>query len=178
MNDYGDLVAWGRHADTLAPEAGDRLLAEAERRPDEASGVYRRAIALRESLYTLFAAAAAGEAPPADALEELNGALSSSLAMARIVREEDGFQWGWEESRDRLDSVLWPVVRSAAELLTSARLGRVHECPGPDGCGSLFLDTTKNETRRWCDMRFCGNRAKARRHYARTRARRAGATPR
>ena len=132
--------------------------------------MYRRAIGLRESLYALFAAVVAGETPPANALGHLNEELSEALAMARVVPDDGAFRWGWADAPGRLDAVLWPVVRSAADLLTSGRVDRVHECPGHDGCGWLFLDTTKNETRRWCDMKFCGNRAKARRHYARTRA--------
>ena len=59
--------------------------------------------------------------------------------------------------------------RSAAELLTSPDLPLVRECAGYD-CGWLFMDTTKNRSRRWCDMATCGNRAKGRRHYERRRA--------
>ena len=67
-----------------------------------------------------------------------------------------------------LDQVLWPVAQSAAELLVQGSLERIRECPGQGTCGWLFLDLSKNASRRWCDMRVCGNRAKARRHYART----------
>ena len=175
LNDYVGLVAWSRHAGALAPDAAERLLADAERRPDDAAAAYRRAIELRESLYALFAAVSVGDTPPEGALEHLNEELGRSLAMARVVPDGAAFRWDWADGRGRLDAMLWPVVRSAAELLTSDRLRRVHECPGHDGCGWLFLDTSKNETRRWCDMKFCGNRAKARRHYARTRANRRGA---
>ena len=66
--------------------------------------------------------------------------------------------------------MLWPVAWSAAELLAQGPLERIRECPGQDTCGWLFLDLSKNASRRWCDMRVCGNRAKARRHYERTLA--------
>jgi predicted RNA-binding Zn ribbon-like protein len=82
------------------------------------------------------------------------------------VPEEDGFDWGWSEPRQHLDSLLWPIVRSAAETLTVAPHSRIRECPGPD-CGWLFLDTSKSGRRRWCDMSVCGNRSKAREHYRR-----------
>jgi predicted RNA-binding Zn ribbon-like protein len=62
--------------------------------------------------------------------------------------------------------MLAPVVRAAADLATSAELSRIREC-GSDTCFWLFLDRSKNGTRRWCDMKVCGNRAKARRHYQR-----------
>ncbi|MCX6026505.1 MAG: CGNR zinc finger domain-containing protein [Chloroflexi bacterium] len=64
--------------------------------------------------------------------------------------------------------VLWPVMRSAAELLTSDLASRVGQCQDDRGCGWLFIDTSRNHTRRWCAMGDCGNRAKARRHYLRT----------
>jgi predicted RNA-binding Zn ribbon-like protein len=63
-------------------------------------------------------------------------------------------------------------VLSACELLVGAERRRIKECPAPDGCGWLFLDASKNAARRWCDMRTCGNIAKARRHYRRHRKRR------
>ena len=68
-----------------------------------------------------------------------------------------------------LDRVTWWVARSAAELMTSPDLPFVRECASYD-CGWLFMDTTKNRSRRWCDMSTCGNRAKGRRHYERKRA--------
>lgn len=78
------------------------------------------------------------------------------------------FVWGWDDAAPALDRPLWPVARSLAELLTSDELPRVRECAA-DNCAWLFIDTSKNRSRRWCDMAVCGNRAKARRHYARAR---------
>lgn len=45
-------------------------------------------------------------------------------------------------------------------------IDRIKECPYPQ-CGRLFLDQSKNRSRRWCEMSMCGNRTKARRHYRR-----------
>ena len=64
---------------------------------------------------------------------------------------------------------IWPVALSAAELLMLGDLGRVEECPGSDGCGWLFFDSSKNGRRRWCSMEGCGSRDKMRRLYARKR---------
>ena len=61
------------------------------------------------------------------------------------------------------------ALAEEAELLTSGRLDRIRECPGLDGCGWLFYDTSRNGSRRWCSMEGCGNRAKGRRHYWSTR---------
>ena len=89
--------------------------------------------------------------------------------LKRIGSEADSFTWEWTGDEAALDRMLWPVVGSAADLLTSEDLDRVGECQG-DGCGWLFIDMSRNHSRRWCDMGDCGNRAKARRHYRRKKA--------
>ncbi len=78
------------------------------------------------------------------------------------------FGWDWTVGPEHLDSVLWPVVWSAAELLTSEAVKRVGQC-ADEKCGWIFWDSSRNKTRRWCDMKDCGNRAKFRRHYQKTR---------
>jgi len=89
-----------------------------------------------------------------------------------VVRGRSCCTLGWEERPGALDAVLWPVAASAAELLVSGDdLSRVRVCGlYEDGeCGWLFVDQTRSHTRRWCSMKDCGNRAKARRHYHRVR---------
>jgi predicted RNA-binding Zn ribbon-like protein len=88
------------------------------------------------------------------------------LNRSRLVHGDTGFVWDWAGREDDLDQMLWWVVQSATEVMTSDELLRVGQCADDRGCGWLFYDTSKNRTRRWCDMRGCGNRAKARRHYA------------
>jgi len=82
------------------------------------------------------------------------------------VRHEQHFAWGWDFYQAALDDIIWPVVRSAADLLTSDTLPMLRICAADD-CQWLFMDTSKNQTRRWCNMKSCGNRAKARRHIER-----------
>jgi len=78
--------------------------------------------------------------------------------------------WRWEfVDGEELDSMLWPIVRDAAELLTSRDFDRVTECSGSD-CTWLFADKSRNRSRRWCDMAECGNRSKARRFYRRQKS--------
>jgi predicted RNA-binding Zn ribbon-like protein len=166
---YADVVAWGHHTGLVSEERAWRLLAEAERHPKLAHAVWTHVVTLREALYRTFLAAAEGAPAAAADVDAINEALSNAMARARLIPADDGYVWAWEEDDTALDAPLWPVVRSAAELLTSAELHRVHLCSGED-CGWLFLDTSKNRSRRWCAMEGCGNRAKARRHYQRTRA--------
>lgn len=167
LHTYADLVAWGREAGLLNGSAGQQLLAEAERRPALAAAVLAAAVELREVIYRLFVALTAAEPPPEADLAALNAVLPRALGRVRVVVEGDGLAWGWSPLDGALDPMIWPVARSAAELLTSPRLALVRQCEGPGGCGWLFLDTTKNRRRRWCSMDGCGNRAKARRFYER-----------
>jgi len=117
----------------------------------------------------VFKARARGEPVPAVALEELNGALSEALGSLRVEPQRGGFRWGFARAETDLAPMLAPVLRSAAELLVSPDLERVRECDS-GSCFWLFLDTSKNGTRRWCDMKVCGNREKARRHHQRAKA--------
>jgi predicted RNA-binding Zn ribbon-like protein len=168
LNSYTDLVAWSRLAGLVTESEAQHLMAKAIRRPAEADYVFERAILLREAIYRIFSVVAAGGSPEAADLAILNSALTEALARLQITSAEDGFTWTWHKEPKALDPMLWPVVRSAGELLTSEDLYRVRECAG-DTCSWLFIDTSRNHSRRWCDMKDCGNRAKAKRHYERSR---------
>ena len=174
LGTYGDLVAWARAAGLLSAREAAVLARRAAARPRLAAAALGRAVALREAIYGIFSAVAAGRRPAARDLVVLNRALGAALGRLRVARGRDGYGWVWA-SGDRagsplsLDRPWWPVARSAAELLASVQLARVRECAA-SSCGWLFLDRSRNASRRWCDMRVCGNREKARRFYRRRRA--------
>jgi predicted RNA-binding Zn ribbon-like protein len=170
LDDYAALVAWGVHAGAIETSQDERLREAAAGVPAEAGHVLSRAIRLREALYPLFSRAARGQPPGPDDLGVLQAELSRALPHLRVTWSPSGYARDWERGSLALDQVLWPVAWSAAELLVEGPLERIRECPGQDTCGWLFLDLSKNASRRWCDMRVCGNRAKARRHYERTLA--------
>jgi predicted RNA-binding Zn ribbon-like protein len=174
LNDYADLLAFARQSHLLTPPVADRLQQLAARRPEAARRTLEDAKWLRRALFDLFRAVAADEPPSAADLATLNDALAEAMAHARLERHADGFQWSW--SGEDLERAVWPIVRSAADVLTSAaERALVREC-GASDCVWLFLDTSKNRSRQWCSMQSCGNREKARRHYQRVRAKRAAAT--
>ena len=169
LTDYNELVGWSWRAGILNAEEAARLKRTARRSPTEALSVLERALALREALHAVFLAVRGSRRPRPAQLETLNNELGRALARSQVVAAEGSFTWVWAEGGRALDSMLWPIARSAADLLTSGELEAVRQCGGR-ACGWLFLDTSRNRTRRWCDMRVCGNRAKARRHHQRLRA--------
>ena len=169
INKYDDLLDWSRQATILTPAEAGALAQQAHRRARQAAEALARAIALREAIHGLFSARAAGlPVPPAD-LRTLNQAIGRAMSHAGLMPSSGRFEWSWPDAPLDLDRVSWWVARSAAELLTAPDLTFVRECAGYD-CGWLFMDTTKNRSRRWCNMSRCGNRAKGRRHYERRRA--------
>jgi predicted RNA-binding Zn ribbon-like protein len=134
---------------------------------------FAAAIELREALFSLFSAVAASRAPAPDDLVVLNRRLAQAGSHDQIAAWPSGLTRVYADADRVLEAPLWPVARSAAEVLVSPEdRGRLKQCPS-DECGWLFIDESRNRTRRWCDPALCGNRARVRSHYARMKARRA-----
>jgi predicted RNA-binding Zn ribbon-like protein len=163
LRDHDALVAWALAAGALdAPP----------RRCGDGAAVHARALALRDALFALLAPLAEGGCagpharPRAEAVAAVDAAWDALAARPRL--DPATLAPGWS---DAPDAPLGPVLASALELLRGGELDRLKQCPGPDGwCGWLFLDRTKNRSRRWCSMAVCGNPAKMRARAARRRA--------
>lgn len=163
---YSDLISWAEKVELIELEDAEVLAVYAQQYPEQSQQILQRAIALREAIYHLVEATKGEYTPhPAD-LETLNTELAIAASHLTLVFHENHFDWEWKKQEDEPDQILWPIAKSAIDLLDSANLKRVGICED-DACGWLFYDTSKNHSRRWCDMDDCGNRAKARRHYAR-----------
>ena len=168
LNGYDDLLRWAGQAGILDETNGRALERLAASREDAASRTFHHAIELREAIYRTFSAVAAGAGPEAAGLAALNAALVEALPHLRVESGEGGYDWTWSGTESSLDGPLWPIARSAAELLTSAEAALVRECAS-ETCSWMFVDRSRTHRRRWCDMKTCGNRAKARRHYERAK---------
>ena len=156
---YAELLAFARQCEVAPSAQLRRLEKRAALDPGAARAARREAVDLREALYRMFAAVAEERTVEADDLSVLNRA----LARMRLGRD---FEWEWSAGPDALDSLLAPIVRAALALVTGDLRHRVRVCAASD-CVWLFLDTSKNRSRRWCDMKQCGNRNKVRRFYER-----------
>lgn len=166
---YGDLLEWAVRKGIVDETLAASLRAAAIEAPEVAAAVFARALTLREAIYDTFAAVTRGESPPIAALATVNDEIRRAGAHQHLVDTGAGFIWAWEMGPRALDCLLWPTARSAGDLLTSPHLDRVRQCADDRGCGFLFFDSTRNRSRRWCTMESCGNRAKAKRHYARSK---------
>lgn len=170
LTDYAAVLAWAAQLGDVLPCPTGVLRRLAATSPARAVAAWQRTLALREALYGVLAAdTVARGSVRAEDLATVNRLLRDATDHHVLVPDPGGgVRDGWVEA-EVLDSVLWPVVIDAWDVLTTPAIGRVRECPGDGTCGWLFLDTSRSGTRRWCDMRTCGNRDKARNHYARTR---------
>jgi predicted RNA-binding Zn ribbon-like protein len=176
LPDYEELIRFALQSKVISEEEGRRLRREAARRPAAAARALRKAIALREALYRIFAGLAGGKGPlPAD-LATLNASLPRALTQLQVSEGREGFVWRWEGEPGALERLLWPVARDAAVFLTSMNLSRLRTCANPR-CRWVFHDGTRSGTRRWCSMAYCGNRAKIGRFRQRRRVARARIAP-
>lgn len=167
LKGYEDLVAFACQTGMLAAEAAATFSRSASEAPEAALAALSFARELRQSIYRVFSAWATECDAATEDVAGINSVLGVALSHRRLERRGGRFDWSWMDAgEDDLRAPLWPVVQSAADLLTSRELDRVRECDA-DNCNWLFLDRSRGGSRRWCSMKSCGNRAKARRHYAR-----------
>jgi predicted RNA-binding Zn ribbon-like protein len=167
LNSYTDFLRWAALGRVVPAGSGQSLFKYALAHPQEAENTLVGVIALREALFHIFAARTQDQPVDEKDLDLFNHFLSDALAHARLVFHGDSAHWDWEGAENHLEAPLWPIARAAADLLTSENVERLGQCQDDRGCGWLFLDTSKNHSRRWCSMESCGNRAKAQRHYGR-----------
>lgn len=172
---YSDLLAWAGSVGALPTDALKRLRQRAEADPAAAQAAHRYALLFRTALYQVVAAALEGRQVFPEDLARVNLVLRRATGRHQLLPGQGGgVRDGWAFTGE-LEELLWPVAVDAWDVLTGPVLERVRECPGDDGlCGWLFLDTSRSGTRRWCDMRTCGNRAKVRAHYRTSRLSTAG----
>jgi predicted RNA-binding Zn ribbon-like protein len=163
---YSDLIGWANKVGILSDTQTSQLQKRAKQNTEEAENALDAARTLRELLYRLFSNAATGLEPNKKDMEVFIAAYGKAISHSELTKEDNHFASTWKVDQ-ALDTVLWPIIHSAGELLLSEELSHVKECPG---CSWLFLDTSKNQSRRWCSMNTCGARDKMRRYHKRQRA--------
>jgi predicted RNA-binding Zn ribbon-like protein len=164
---YPRLIWWSKALDLIDEGQLERLLQLNDTHPDQTRIVFDQATSLREPLYQIFVATIAKTAPSPAWLQVLNDVVQQANDHRELVgRESVGLSWRWRD-QDAPEAMLWPIALSAVDLLISDDLDRVRQCPS---CGWLFFDQSRNRSRTWCDMQYCGNRSKARRFYQRQKS--------
>lgn len=166
LRTFRHLVVWSYKAGLISQSEGEELLRAERAAPAEAEAILERAIALRDAIRALFTAVAMNTPSNEEALKVLNRELEHAMAGAWVMPSDDGFDWDWPRDKAALDQMIAPVVRSAANLLTSvAERQLVRKCANPQ-CPWLFVDRSKRHNRQWCRTEVCGNIMRVRRHRA------------
>lgn len=165
LTDYGRLVDWALQAGVVSRTEAGALRGLARRQRRRAEAVRRQAVAVRDALHRLLAAHAAGVRPASQDRATVSRALAQAGAQAELRPTPVGYAFIIPTTD--LSAILWRVVLAARPLVAGPELARVGQCQDPRGCGWLFLDTTRNHSRRWCSMSDCGSLDKARRYYHR-----------
>ncbi|OBG96030.1 hypothetical protein A5697_23070 [Mycobacterium sp. E3251] len=161
LSDYPDLVAWAHHAGVLSLREARTLAADVVLDRVAATGALHRTKLLREALHRIWTGcASAGDSG------KVADAYRSALRASRLVVGQDAANW--EESALTAQTPLHRLAVEAVTFLTEVPGSRIKRC-GDDQCGWLFLDTSHRQNRRWCSTADCGNRARVRRYYERTR---------
>jgi predicted RNA-binding Zn ribbon-like protein len=166
LSDYRDLLAWASHVGLLTAAEERRLRRRARERPADADAVFRRALETRAYLHGLFDAVARDKPPAAADLERLQRDEADALSHGRLAPADGQYDWSWADDQG-LDRPLWPVIHAALTLVTDGPLDRVKGC---GSCRFLFVDESKNRSRRWCSMDDCGAEDKMRKYVARRAA--------
>lgn len=177
LADYADLLRWARDADVVDAHAARVLAQAAATHPRSALRMYRDALALREAIHEIMQASIVQRAADARLTQVFDHWYRRALRTRGATVDARGrfsVEWCFGGNPLPLDVPLLKLAWAAARFLRTVEPGRLKQCPAEPGCGWLFHDTSKNRSRRWCDMSDCGNTAKARRHYARVRKARTG----
>jgi predicted RNA-binding Zn ribbon-like protein len=165
---YEALVDWARHTSLFPRSDLAALEGLARKEPAEASAALMRCKLLREALCRVFYAFVHGEVPKRSDLVEIEKVSAHAAAAAKLSVKDGLARSVWSVKESGLDLIGHVITAQALRLLEDDRLERLRLCGG-DHCGWLFLDLSKNSSRRWCDMATCGNVAKARRFQKRQR---------
>jgi predicted RNA-binding Zn ribbon-like protein len=165
LRNYNELLSFGEDTGLLPPKVVDFFFENVHTMPGAAADALRRAINLREAMHAVFSALTNRQTAPQVAMDTLNAYIQDAAVHSRLVAHEGRCEWRFDNMGSALDAILWPIARAAADLLVSSDLALIRACSSPT-CQWLFLDTSKNHHRRWCSMKQCGNRAKARKFYA------------
>jgi predicted RNA-binding Zn ribbon-like protein len=168
--DYAGLLAWAVEARAITRREERGLRNIAGRHPQAARKVFVHATTLREAIFALFSALARRQNPSPRAFLTIEAVFGAQRRLWRLKSSTAGPVWTWNRPSLRLEVPLWAIARSTIALVLSPGVRDLRECGARD-CAWLFLDASRTRRRRWCNMRICGNREKARRFYARRRSR-------
>jgi predicted RNA-binding Zn ribbon-like protein len=162
LENFNDLISWGKEIGIITEAERKYLfnLISSEKKQTELT--FKKAVELRESLFKIIYDIINNKKPDEKLIQVLNREYSSANENRKLVYINNKIERQFSKNPIKPGYLIWMITESAVNLLSSDFVSRVKICAGDD-CGWLFLDTSKNKSRQWCDMKDCGNVAKVRR---------------
>lgn len=166
LRSYAEFLDWCQEAGLVEPGERRELATWARREPRLALFALEQVRAVREAIYGILSALMAGEAPSEEDKAHFSSFLREALQARTIQVEGPHPRWAWRSPTEQPVAPLYPVLYAAAELFASDDLARVRTCANLS-CGRVFLDHSRNQSRKWCISTDCGNRERVRAYYRR-----------
>lgn len=165
LTKYEDFIQWIDKVGLLSKGKLNAIIAFSKHHPRKSTDVFKQVMEARETTFKLFSSLAKNHKAERETLESFNHFLSEALSNMQVElgRTEIATSFNISE-KTILKEPLYLLIKNAFDILSTQHFERIKECPA---CGWLFLDTTKNGKRRWCNMQVCGSNDKARRYYHR-----------
>jgi predicted RNA-binding Zn ribbon-like protein len=169
LTGFAELVAFGEQAGALSASEARKLRRDGRENTRAASALFQRSVAVREMMFRILSAVTAHHQVSEVDVEAFNAVVRRSNACSLVTPGDGKAAWQWLDKSGDADRLIGKIVRSAVELLTSDDIQCVKRCAAED-CDWLFMDDSRSRNRRWCEMRTCGSRQKARAYYQRKKA--------
>ena len=163
---FGDVINWSLYAELLSPAEAKALLALVKTKPKDAVHRVRELQTFREALHRLVTAIAHKQEPQRADFTRVRGTIAKILSAAEMQPVETEFNWSADADALGLSTVIARVALSAHHMLSREKPSQLRQC---EICTWLFIDRTKNQTRRFCRQDACGNKSRAERFYSRKR---------
>jgi len=160
LHHYLDLITWAHFADAVGDSQKEILLGLRQEKSNEAKQIYNEAIQLRDAMYEYIINLINREKVHPASIQIINQWISRAFSNLELRLVDRNLVLDWNADNFGLESVLWPIIKSFVDLVTLTNSQRIKQC---SNCGWVFVDNSKNSSRRWCSMEICGNRVKARR---------------
>lgn len=163
LPDNNEILKWAKRVNIFSSKEVSEIKGKNSEYPDMAEKDHKKVINMRETLYKMFSSIANDLSPSGSILKQFNKYLSETFDNLKVVVNKNRVVTeDWRKENTGMHQFQSMIIKSAYELLKSDLLRALKQC---DKCGWLFLDRSKNRSRRWCSMETCGSSDKSQRYY-------------
>ena len=157
LDSIDNLASWAQMAEILSTKEARNLKRLLFDQNEDGIKKLQQLKDTREIIYNIFNCVIHQTSPSEKDMKNINRLVKKAMSHLELVPSPDGFELAWQIDLSGMDKIHYSTIRSAVQVLTTKDLTRIKKCPS---CQWLYLDMSKNKSRRWCTMEDCGNRHK------------------